>query len=504
MRNRPVNDLLAIVACRVRVLIRMTGSRLAGVWLLAFLASMAGAEVTEPVEPEPDVLTAEAVMLSAREQFPQVLQALANVEGARGRAQASLGAFDLVFKADGFARTSGFYDGLSLGAKATQPIAPWGAEVYSGYKISNGTFPIYEDVNFTNTGGTPQLGVLFSLLKDRTIDDRRFGIIDAELAVRQSELELLLTRVGVQQRALAAYWQWVVAGRQLQVFEELLRLALTREVGLERQVERGARARIFLTENQQNITRRRILVTTAQQEYELAANGLSFYWRDENGAPRHPTLKQLPSEVPTAELEHLNEIGIASSRAAVAVRPELRALRVSAERARRRIELKQNDLKPTLDLTLERQRGFGAIAEGGRSRDTVDTVIGLTFDVPLQRRRARGELSAEQARLQAIDEEARLVEDQIELEISNLLVRLNVARDLLDLALQDVSLSDAMREAEVKRFENGASDFFLVNLREETAFNARVRYLQAAFDLRLARVIYDAATVDLPRLGLGQ
>ncbi|MEM1435328.1 MAG: TolC family protein [Pseudomonadota bacterium] len=457
--------------------------------------SAAAMETMPPLLPE-------AVMRSARDQFPKVLQALAKQAGVEGKALASQGAFDLVFDAKGFSRTAGFYNGTALSGRATQPLGPFGAEVYSGYKISNGIFPIYEDVNFTNTGGQASIGVLFSLLKNRSIDDRRFGIRDAELAVRQGELEVLLTRVGVQQQALATYWRWVIAARQLLVYESLLDLALFREVGLKRQVEQGARARIFLTENEQNIMRRRILVANAQRDYDLAANRLSLYLRDADGQPLLAVLGQLPPEEPPETLKGLAGVAEDGVRAALASRPELEQLRVGARRAQRRIALKQNNLQPKLDFSVERMRPFGTVAEGGTSRDSVDTIVGLTFEVPLQRRKARGELSAEQAGLRALEEETRLLEDQIELEISNLLIRLNVARDLLGLAATDATLSDTMREAELKRFDSGASDFFLVNLREETAFNARVRYLRAALDLHLARVVYDAATVDLPRLGL--
>ena len=71
------------------------------------------------------------------------------------------------------------------------------------------------------------------------------------------------------------------------------------------------------------------------------------------------------------------------------------------------------------------------------------------------------------------------------------------------LSRQDVELSEAMRLAEIQRFEQGASDFFLVNIREETAADARVRYYAALQRTRVAQANFDAATVNLPRLGLG-
>ena len=129
--------------------------------------------------------------------------------------------------------------------------------------------------------------------------------------------------------------------------------------------------------------------------------------------------------------------------------------------------------------------------------------MGFTFSVPLERRRARGKISQAQAELDALRQEQRRIEDQVEIELRNILLELDIALELMELAGQDVELSETMRRAEVRRFEQGASDFFLVNIREETAADARVRYYEALQRTRVAQANFDAATVNLSRLGIG-
>ena len=51
-------------------------------------------------------------------------------------------------------------------------------------------------------------------------------------------------------------------------------------------------------------------------------------------------------------------------------------------------------------------------------------------------------------------------------------------------------------------FELGAGDFFLINLREESAADARVRAIRADLNGRLAAASYNAATMNLEELGL--
>ena len=56
--------------------------------------------------------------------------------------------------------------------------------------------------------------------------------------------------------------------------------------------------------------------------------------------------------------------------------------------------------------------------------------------------------------------------------------------------------------AEQRRFGAGASDFFLVNTREETAADAAVRALDARYRNIVASADLAAASADLTALGL--
>ena len=468
-----------------------------------FVLLLAGlcAPAAQAQKPVPSALLPETVLDSAARHYPAVIAALAARRGAVAAVMEAEGAFDLVFETEGFSYASGFYDGTAVSATARQPLRPLGADLYAGYKISEGDFPIYEDVNFTNTGGAVKVGVLFSLLRDRDVDGRRVGLDNADIGVRQAELEILLTRIGVQRRALVAYWRWVAAGEQVAVYRNLLDIALKRQNALERQVDRGARARIFLTENMQNITRRRSLVTAAERDLQLAANTLSLYYRDERGDPILPVTAQLPKNDPADALT-AGDLPTGDLAPAMARRPELGLLQAAIERERNRIALAENTLKPRLDFKLEVQEALGAVGEGGVSRDSTDTVVGLSFSVPLQRRSERGGLDRARAALEGREAERRLQADQIAIEVRELLIDLDVSRELFQLALQEADLSGEMREAEVRRVESGASDFFVVNVREQTEASALIRLVSASLAIREARANLDAATVDTARLGI--
>ena len=83
-----------------------------------------------------------------------------------------------------------------------------------------------------------------------------------------------------------------------------------------------------------------------------------------------------------------------------------------------------------------------------------------------------------------------------------LTIQVDAAVRLVGMAENETRLSDAMAEAERRRFSLGASDFILVNLREEAAADARLRLIDAKFREAAASAELIAATIDLKQLGL--
>lgn len=474
----------------------------------ALLGTPLAAQNIEPVgDPLERALTTgpllpDEVLRSSALTFPSILESFEREAAARADRVSADGAFDLILKGEAYDRVTGTFSGGYGEVGVTQPLAPLGAEVYGTYRLSDGRFPIYENIFNTNQAGEFKVGGLFSLLRNRRIDQRRFGVVDTRLAAGQAELDVLLVQLNVQHEALKAYWLWVAAGNEIRVYEELLEIAEARAIGLGRQVRLGATPRIALTENEQNVIRRRTLLAEAQRNFETASNSLSYYLRGANGRMIVPNRKQLPDLATIATLPDMQSLMTMQRSEVLQNRPELQNFRIAIERAENKIELRRNDLQPQLDFNVELSRDFGAIGDGGPTFDSTDTTVGVTFTVPLQRRAARGRLQRAEAELREIELREQRIADQIEVELDNILTNLNAALQLADLAEDEVEQATAMVEAERRRFSLGAGDFFLVNLREESAADARIRKIRADLNGRLAAASYNAATMNLDELGL--
>lgn len=441
-------------------------------------------------------LTLAEVLRSSRDHAPQVAEAIAKVRSAEGKLLSSEGAFDTLVNAEASVRAPTYYDGRTIGATITKPLTDWGGSLYGGYRVSGGRFPVYEDPNYTNALGEVRVGAVLSLMRDRLIDDRRFARSSTALDVDIAEADRLLVAITVQRRAVAAYNQWVAAGLRLTRYRALLALARGRQGGLERQVAAGARPRIILTENEQNVLRRETLVARAEQDLAQAANTLSLFWRDDMGLRKLPDPAQLPDALPGMPLPS------DTRETMVAARPELRQIDLRIAQANQRLTLDRNALNPRLDLKMELSKDIGAVGPGGVSRTATDAKIGVTFSLPLQRRAARGRIAQTSADLAAIQQKRRATEDQINAELDALAIDVKATARLRDLADAEHQRAQAMAAAEAKRFAAGASDFFLVNAREEAAADAFIRQLDAAVRLVVAKAELSAAAVDLAALGL--
>ncbi len=435
-------------------------------------------------------LTLDEVLRSSARSAPQIVEALARIRQADGRALSAEGAFDTVFDVDARSRVAGFYDGTVVEARATRPFAGNGGYVYGNYRASRGSFPVYEDQAYTNRLGEAKVGALFALLRDRVIDERRTRRTIAGTEIDVARFEAEMVAIGVQRRAVDAYQAWVAAGLRLRAYRDLLTLAERRRSAIGRLVTLGARPEILLVENDQNLVRRRALAVRAEQDVAGAANALSLYLRDAAGAPLTVSAERLP-----ADAGGLAALPVAATRAPVE-RPDYRAVLARIDQATSRLLLAENDLSPRLDLRGEVGKDVGPVGLGGSSRTPLEAAVGVRFSVPLQNRAARGRVAEARAEIDALGQRSRFLRDQITVEVQGIVIAVGAAERLAALAEDERRLADRLAAAERRRFELGSADFFLVNQREETATDAQVRLVDAQARIASARAELAAATAD--------
>ena len=395
----------------------------------------------------------------------------------------------------GRSRAAGFYGLTYVDNRFIAPLRNFGGDLYAGYRISDGDFPVYEDEYVTLGAGEFNFGASISLLRDRQIDQRRMKLRDRSIEVEMAELDYVLASIEVQHDAMIAYWNWVAAGQRLKVYENLQGLAMNRINALNSRVAEGDLAGIALVENQQRLFARRALVVGAKRALENAALVLSLYYRDSSGEPSVPHAEQLPTAFPEPQGESDNLLDDID--AALARQVELSLIDRRLELASNRRLLGENELMPQLDLDIKVARDLGG---GSVTRGETDLFIGFEVSLPLERRAARGEIAAAEAEIRALDQQRRFVADQLRTRIRQLSNTIEAAQTNARLAAEELSLAQRLEEAEQQRFKEGASSFFLLNQREDANADARLKKVNALALYYRAITDYLALTADTTAL----
>lgn len=443
-------------------------------------------------------LTLQEVLQSSARSAPDIIAALARNRQAEARALTAQGAFDTVFAVEGRSRVLGYYDGSEIAGKAEQPLSSNGGYLYGQYRASRGDFPVYEDKSYTNRLGELKVGALYSLMRDRLIDARRSEFRLAANDIDIARFETKATSIGVQARAVEAYQKWVAAGLKLKAYEALLGLARGRTNGIERQVQLGAKPDILLTENEANLVRRQAFVVEARQDFRAAAVKLSLYYRGADGTPIIVDEARLPTDATALD-------GIRTDPAFnLEGRPDFAIMLEEIDKATVKLALARNDLLPRVDFGGEVAKDIGPTGIGGRSRTPLEMIVGVTFKIPLQNRKAKGKLAETQAKIDELTVKQQFLAEKIRAEVAAIGLEVETAGQLVATTERERVLAQRLAVAERRRFELGSSDFFLVNQREESATNAEVKLIEAQARIAAAKAELAAATADEDALGLTQ
>ncbi len=455
------------------------GRQAAGLVIVLLACTEAGAQA----------LTPEDVLRSVTRALPLLEQARQEVAIARAESIEARGAFDLKVKGDTLSQR-GVYDNDRAKAQLEQPLAASGLSLFGGYRAGQGVFAPYDGKAQTLSDGEVSGGFELPLLRGRATDERRAQRQSAEIGAEVAERGFDKARLTSYKDALAEYWDWVAAGEQLRIARALLDLADTRDRQLADAVAVGQVAPVERTDNRRAILQRRSALATAQRYLEQQTIDLSLYLRDQQGRPVRPALTRLPS-LPDPAVPPVDGDEDMHVRRALERRPEIAALRLKRQQQGVALDLARNSLLPDLSLFSQISRDFGT---GAPTRAGASFETGLSFALPLQRRKATGKTLQAQAKMLVVDQELRWAEDLIRADVQDAISAIGASRAVLDVITEEVTVARELESLERDRFLLGDSTQFLVNLRELATADAALREARARADYQKALVTLDVVT----------
>lgn len=439
-------------------------------------------------------------VLAAVERHHPLLRAVEQERHiAGGRLLSALGAFDLNLSA-GTDGGWGTYDAFRSSFGVSQGLPVGGVGLFAGYRNGYGDFPTYNLGGKTAEGGEFRAGLSVPLARDRAIDRPRAAVQQARLDVRIAEPLIARQRLDFQRAAARSYWNWVAAGQRKRIAAELAKLADDRDEQLKGRVEANAIPKIERTDNQQNIALRNGLLVQADRAFQQASIELSLFLRDDAGQPTLAGLDRLPD---FPDLPAVDAAGFESLlQTAITQRPEPLRLRLLRDKAAVELSLATNQTLPGLNATLSAGQDVGrgkSSLSGPNGLDRTTLAAGLAFQLPVQRRDARGRVTAAQALMAQLDAQLQQAEDVVRAEVQDAFSAAERAAEFHKQAAARVKLAREVAEGERVKFANGQSSILTVTLREQAAFDAELALVGAKQEFFRALADVNASVGISPR-----
>lgn len=347
-----------------------------------------------------------------------------------------------------------------------------GITFQGGYDWNEGEYVSRE--NTLPVNGLWYAGVSVPVLQGLFIDERRAAFQQALVERRNFENEARLMLNDVFLQATSYYWQWVQFKAQKEVVEAAIELASDNLQNFKIAFRQGDKPALDTLEASIQLQNLEIQNQQLQNDLETARLNLyNFLWGEEaNPVEENPIV---PSEVDKVGVEQIDSLR-ASLQVFVQDHPALRAYDLKLKMLQIENRLKREKLKPKLNLEYNLLQNPANDISEVTGLDNYKW--GLSFSMPLLLRSERGALRMNELKLENTNyqyQQKRLEilnkARQYENTFENISKQLNTYQEV-------VNQYEQLLTAELRKFDIGESSIFLINYRQMSLVNARLKFIE--------------------------
>lgn len=475
---------MVLVRMRLLILVGLLGAVSSGE-----MFSLAMAEAPATGSQQKKILSIDEVITATLEHHPSLKGEIQERVAADADLLSAQGAFDPSIKGEALSYATGGYSGNYGGAYVEQPLEFYGSKVVGGYRIGDGTFPIYDNYYETNSEGEAQFGVEVPLLRDGPIDRRRANIKRSEAGQVIADSRIELRRIELARAAAMTYWDWAAARNKMKVYRHLLAVATERDRQIAERVKKGDLPEFDRTDNQRAVLQRQAQFLNAERAVKSREFNLGLFFRGSDSRPIDVSTMQAPERIPVPLFDSFSSLET-SFQEALGSRPEFKAIEGQRRQNDLELQLARNQILPRLDLRVYSAKDFGT---GDDKREDAELKGGLRIEIPLRTRRQEGRLDYYEAKQRKLEFTETFLKERIRADVQDALNRVDIARKRVEVTALEVAAANELASGELKRFNMGDSNLIFVNLREQNAADAEVREIDALQDYQKACVAFEAA-----------
>nr|WP_321235335.1 TolC family protein [uncultured Psychroserpens sp.] len=453
--------------------------------------------LTTAQEQDPIVLGFSEYLGYVKRYHPIAKQAELTIQIGQANLMKARGGFDPKIEIDNERKkfkNLEYFDQLN----ATFKIPTWyGVELKGNFEQNDGAF--LNPQAFVPDNGLYSAGISASLGQGLFINKRMADLKKAKFFRKQTEAdrELLINQILFD--ASLAYFNWLKAYNEIQIYEQFLSNAEIRFQGVKRSVENGDKAAIDSIEA--GITVKNRTLGLEQSKVKLMKTTLelsTFLWLNDN-----IPVEIQPNVIPDAFIENsidnaLEISGLPLTNFVIENHPKLRSLSYKYEGLEVDKRLKANKLLPKIDV----QYNFlTETADIARSYNTNQYKGGFNIAFPLFMRKERGDLRLAKVKLQDLQFEI----DNARITIQNKVFALYRALESFETQNQLISAIvadyETMLNAEERKFSFGESSFFLINSREKNLIDSQLKSIELQNEyLKTKAKLFNSLSRDIKNL----
>lgn len=348
---------------------------------------------------------------------------------------------------------------------ATFKIPTWyGVEFKANFEQNSGEF-LNPRKNVPKEG-LYSAGVSFSVAQGFLINKRMAALKKAKIFIDQSKAERDVLVNNLIFEASKAYFKWIEANNEQQIYINFLTNAQARFNGVKRNVEVGEKAAIDSVEAKITLQNRKLNLEIAKlKTIKAMLNASNYLWV--NSVPLEIETNITP-QIPDNDIlkKSLYLEGITSN--TIINNPKLRVIEAKIQGLKIDQSLKRNKLLPKLDF----QYNFlNPNYDNRQGYNTANYKAGVNFSIPLFLRKERGDLKLTNIKLQDANFKRLSTSLALQNKIKSITLEIKSLDEQNQMINNIVGNYKTMLTAEERKFELGESSLFLINSREQKLIN---------------------------------
>ena len=320
--------------------------------------------------------------------------------------------------------------------------------------------------------GLYSAGISLSLAQGLLTNERMASLKQAKFFLQQSKADRDLLVNTILYEASLAYFEWIEANNEQEIYFNFLENARTRVNAVIRSVEEGDKAAIDITEARISLRNRELELEMANLKLRKASLRVSNYiWLnniplelEDDVEPVMPGINVLENVLILDGITNLDEISMEH--------PKLQSLMAKRNGLIVDRNFKRNKLLPKIDVQ------YNFLSEeydqvNNFNLDNYKAYLNISF--PIFLRKERGDLKLANYKLQDIDYTFASEKLAISNKISAIkveIISLTTQNTLIDEIVEDYN---ALVIAEERKFFLGESSLFLINSREQKLIDAKIK-----------------------------